>query len=60
MGQYIIEGENGIWEIVSSYEVADFLVIVFQNLGSGKFLEVEVCPFQYIINDKIRFNKWDL
>lgn len=60
MGQYVIEGENGVWEIVSSYEESDTIVVVFQNIGSGTFLELDICPFEYLINDKISFGKWDL
>ena len=59
MAQYTIGGYDGLWEIVSGYEADNDIIVVFQNLGSGIFLEVNICPFEYMINDKLKFNKWD-
>ena len=60
MAHYTIGGYDGLWEMVSGYEADDNIIVVFQNIGSGIFLEVEVCPFEYLTNDKLKFNQWDL
>jgi hypothetical protein len=60
MTQYEIGGKDGLWNMVSGYVADDYIVIVFQSVGSGEFLEVELCPFHYLINKNINFKEWDL
>ena len=60
MAQYQLQGRNGLWEIVSGYLADEAIVLIFQNVGSGEFQEVEMCPFELIINYKTHFRKWDL
>ena len=60
MARYQLQGRDGLWEIVSGYLAEETIVLVFQNVGSGEFQEVEVCPFELIINHKTQFTKWHL
>jgi len=56
---YLIDGMSGAWRMNSQYiDENDNIIIVFQNLGSGEYTEVEVCPFDWIIKT-VEFNKWD-
>jgi hypothetical protein len=50
MERYQITGEDGIWEMVSGYvDDNSNVVLIFQNIGSGRFIEVDVCPFDWIL-----------
>ena len=60
MKQYELGGRDGIWQMVSTYVWEKDIIVVFQNIGSGEFVEVELCPFDYIINRNLNFTKWDL
>jgi hypothetical protein len=59
MGQYTIHGRDGLWEVVSGYLAEETIVLIFQNIGSGEFVEVELCPFEMLIDHKQIFKKWD-
>jgi len=57
---YLIDGRNGAWKISTHYlDPDETIILVFQNVGSGEFLEVEVCPFEFILKHT-EFKKWDL
>lgn len=56
---YVIVGRNGAWRINSHYvDNNEVIILVFQNIGSGEYLEVEVCPFEFILRNT-EFKKWD-
>ena len=57
MKQYELGGRDGIWQMVSTYVWEKDIIVVFQNIGSGEFVEVELCPFDYIINRNLNFTK---
>lgn len=59
MARYTMEGKDGLWEVVSGYLAEETIVLIFQNIGSGEFAEVEICPFEMITNYKTIFKKWD-
>jgi hypothetical protein len=58
MAHYELGGRDGVWQIVSGYVADDNIVMIFQNIGSGEYVEVEICPFNWIINKNIDFRKW--
>jgi hypothetical protein len=60
MKHYELAGRDGVWQMVSGYVADDNIIMVFQNIGSGEFVEVELCPFEWILNQDINFSKWDL
>jgi hypothetical protein len=56
---YVIDGKAGAWKITAQFlDDDDNIVMVFQNIGSGEYLEVEVCPFDWIIKHTT-IKKWD-
>jgi hypothetical protein len=60
MKHYELGGRDGVWQMVSGYVADDNIIMVFQNIGSGEYVEVELCPFEWILNQNINFSKWDL
>lgn len=60
MKHYELADRDGVWQMVSGYVADDNIIMVFQNIGSGEFVEVELCPFEWILNKNINFSKWDL
>jgi len=58
MTHYELGGRDGVWQIVSGYVADDNIVMIFQNIGSGEFVEVELCPFDWILNKNINFSEW--
>lgn len=57
---YGIDGEPGLWKIAGDYlDKDENIIMIFQNIGSGKFLEIEICPFDWITKHTT-FKKWDL
>ena len=60
MKHYELEGRDGVWQMVSGYVADDNIIMVFQNIGSGEFVEVELCPFEWILNKNINFSEWHL
>ena len=40
MKQYELGGRDGIWQMVSTYVWEKDIIVVFQNIGSGEFVEV--------------------
>ena len=58
MGNYEIGGKDGVWAMIGSYVADDNIIAVFQNIGSGEYMEVEISPFDWIINKDIEFKKW--
>ena len=58
MTHYELGGRDGVWQIVSGYVADDNIVMIFQNIGSGEFVEVELCPFEWILNKNINFSEW--
>ena len=60
MTHYELGGRDGVWQMISGYVADDNIVMVFQNIGSGEFVEVELCPFEWILNQDINFSEWHL
>lgn len=60
MTHYELGGRDGVWQMISGYVADDNIVMVFQNIGSGEFVEVELCPFEWILNKHINFSEWHL
>jgi hypothetical protein len=60
MKHYELAGRDGVWQMVSGYVADDNIIMVFQNIGSGEFVEVELCPFEWILNQDINFSEWHL
>jgi hypothetical protein len=60
MARYQITGRDGLWEMKSGFVEEGNIYVIFQNIGSGEFVEVEVCPFEYILFTQNTFKKWDL
>ena len=60
MKHYELSGRDGVWQMVSGYVADDNIIMVFQNIGSGEFVEVELCPFEWILNKNINFSEWHL
>jgi hypothetical protein len=60
MKHYELADRDGVWQMVSGYVADDNIIMVFQNIGSGEFVEVELCPFHLILNKNINFSEWDL
>lgn len=60
MKHYELSGRDGVWQMVSGYVADDNIIMVFQNIGSGEFVEVELCPFEWILNNNINFSEWHL
>jgi hypothetical protein len=58
MKHYEIGGKDGVWTMVTSYVWEDNVIAVFQNIGSGEYMEIEISPFDWIINKNIEFKKW--
>ena len=56
---YSIIGKDGVWCFETSYVSDDYVILVMKNIGSGEFFEIEICPFEFIINNKKHINKWD-
>ena len=60
MEHYELADRDGVWQMVSGYVADDNIIMVFQNIGSGDFVEVELCPFKWILNKNINFSEWHL
>ena len=60
MGNYQLGGRDGIWIMLSTYVLRNDVIVVFKNIGSGELVDVELCPFDYIINKKLNFTEWHL
>jgi hypothetical protein len=60
MKHYELADRDGVWQMVSGYVADDNIIMVFQNIGSGEYVEVELCPFEWILNQNINFSEWDL
>lgn len=57
---YLIDGRNGAWFIAGEiFDEDGTLILVFQNVGSGEYVEIDVCPFDWILKHT-NFKKWDL
>jgi hypothetical protein len=47
-GFYFLEGQEGLWAVISIEEYDHIIYVLFQNIGSGRFVEVAIDPFEWI------------